>query len=42
VVAIGFAEQMVESVPVGPADRAVRVVVTDAEVVRPRGDDPLL
>src|SRR5689334_984184 len=42
VVAIGFAEQMVESVPVGPADRAVRVVVTDAEVVRPPADDPLL
>jgi 5-formyltetrahydrofolate cyclo-ligase len=42
VVAIGFAEQVVDSVPVGPADRTVRVVVTDAEVIRPLTDDPLL
>lgn len=42
VVAIGFAEQVVDAVPVGPADRAVRVVVTDREVVRPSPDDPLL
>jgi 5-formyltetrahydrofolate cyclo-ligase len=42
VVAIGFAEQMVEAVPVGPADRVVPVIVTDAEVVRPSGGDPLL
>lgn len=42
VVAIGFAEQVVEAVPVGPADRVVRVVVTDREVVRPSQDDPLL
>jgi 5-formyltetrahydrofolate cyclo-ligase len=42
VVAIGFAEQMVDAVPVGPADRQVLVVVTDREVVRPSPDDPLL
>jgi 5-formyltetrahydrofolate cyclo-ligase len=42
VVAVGFAEQLVDAVPVGPADRAVGVVVTDQEIVRPSSDDPLL
>ena len=42
VVAIGFAEQLVDAVPVGPSDRRVGVVVTDGEVVRPTPDDPLL
>jgi len=42
VIAIGFAEQLVDAVPVGPADRPVGVVVTDQEVVRPNSDEPLL
>ena len=42
VVAIGFAEQLVDAVPVGPSDRRVGVVVTDGEVVRLSPDDPLL
>jgi 5-formyltetrahydrofolate cyclo-ligase len=42
VAAIGFAEQIVDAVPVGPGDFTVRVVVTDREVLRPSSDDPLL
>jgi 5-formyltetrahydrofolate cyclo-ligase len=42
VVGICFAEQIVDEVPAGPADRLVGVVVTDREVVRPSNGGPLL
>jgi 5-formyltetrahydrofolate cyclo-ligase len=42
VVGVCFAEQVVAEVPAGPGDRAVAVVVTDAEVIRPSEGDPLL
>jgi 5-formyltetrahydrofolate cyclo-ligase len=35
VVGVCFAEQVVDEVPAGEGDRAVHVVVTDAEVIRP-------
>jgi 5-formyltetrahydrofolate cyclo-ligase len=42
VVGICFAEQLVDEVPAGPADRPVNVVVTDRDVVRRSNGGPLL
>jgi 5-formyltetrahydrofolate cyclo-ligase len=42
VVGVCFAEQLVDEVPAGPHDRAVDVVVTDRDVVRPSVENPHL
>jgi 5-formyltetrahydrofolate cyclo-ligase len=42
IVGVCFAEQLVDAVPAGARDRAVDVVVTDREVVRPPGESPHL
>ena len=42
VVGVCFAEQLVDEVPAGPHDRAVDVVVTDRDVIRPSVENPHL